>query len=237
MISQTDIELFDDYANNELSEVEKKAFDTRLITDDKFKADYYKYLVGVQVVRLAGVKRDLEFMNASHHESKVVRLKRFVWIPLAASLLLAIFSWFFWNRTPDSMAENLFRDYYRPYPNILAFRGAENELSKAMEAYSKENFGEAESLLKRVHSSNDTVLFYLAICKLSLSQIDSSLLFFKRINSNSVFKEQVNWYRGLAFLRKGNDRLTIESFEKIKSEQFQYVESREIIEKIQKRID
>jgi hypothetical protein len=233
MIPKVDIELFDRHKHGMLSVDEKSIFESRLQNDDSFRNDYYNFSVAVDAIKVAGVKRDLEKIHDSQDGSKIYIFKKTVWIPMAASLMLATVSLFFLNRNSANLSEELFNDYYKPYPNVAAFRGSSDNLSNAFEEYSKNNFNKAEVLFRGI--SNDTALFYRGICKLSLNQADSALMLFEQIPDMSIFNQQINWYRGLAFLRRGNYQSAINMLKSVDKGQYKYAEAEKILSEISER--
>lgn len=234
MIPQGDIELFDRYKQGMLSIDDKSIFESRLQSDDNFRNDYHNYRVAVDAIKVAGIKRDLEKILDSQNRSRIYILKKSFWIPMAASLLLATVSLFFLNRNSTNLTEELFNDYYKPYPNVAAFRGISTNLSIAFEEYSKNDFNKAEELFGKI--SSDTALFYRGICLLSLNQADSSLIVLERIPTSSIFNQQVNWYSGLAFLKNGNYQSAASRLRRIDKGQFKYAEAEKILSKISKKV-
>ncbi|MFM7431093.1 MAG: hypothetical protein ACKO1F_14510 [Flammeovirgaceae bacterium] len=233
MIPQGDIELFDRYKQGVLSIDDKSIFESRLQSDDNFRNDYHNYRVAVDAIKVAGIKRDLERIQDLENRGEIYILKKTFWIPMAASLLLATVSLFFLNRNSTNLTEELFNDYYKPYPNVAAFRGISTNLSIAFEEYSKQDFVKAETLFRKI--SNDTALFYRGICKLSLNQADSSLILFDQIPNSSIFNQQVNWYSGLAFLMKGNYQSARNRLRKIQKGQYKYSATEKILSEISEK--
>lgn len=233
MIPHVDIELFDRHKHGMLLVDEKNIFETHLQNDDSFRNDYFNYSVAVDAIKVAGIKRDLERIQDLENRGGIYILKKTFWIPMAASLLLVTVSLFFLNRNSASLAERLFSDYYKPYPNVAAFRGSSTNLSIAFEEYSKNDFRRAEELFGKI--SNDTALFYRGICKLSLNQADSSLILFDRIPNSSIFNQQVNWYSGLAFLMKGNYQSASNRLRKIRKGQYKFSDTEKILSEISEK--
>lgn len=232
MMTPETIELFDGFLHNDLSKLERENFEQRLKLDIGFKAEYEDYLKGVEIVELIGIRKDLNYIFEESKKQNFLA-KRIVWMPMAATLLLAALSLVFWNKLSMDSNQTLFLTYYQPYPNIIASRGIADNVELALQSYSENDFSKAEQLLGNLPIVNDTILFYQGLCRLSLNQADSSLVLFRQLKESSVFYQQISWYSAMAFLLKGDSRAAHISLKSINEGQFKYVESREVLEKIE----
>ncbi|WP_371193472.1 anti-sigma factor [Glaciecola sp. SC05] len=103
-MKKSDIAMFSAFLDNELSEIERKQFEKRLSTDEKFAIEFANFSQNDQAVRQAFSIIDdkpvpnsiLEMLgepeqNAVEHNTNVVELKswrRSIWLPVAASFLV-----------------------------------------------------------------------------------------------------------------------------------------------------
>jgi hypothetical protein len=225
-LNEDKVELFDGYLNKILPEDEHKHFENRLKNDEDFRSEFDEYLESTKAIKLIALREELGHI-IDINESKNNRFRRsLVWVPIAASLLFLIF--YFWPNANKS-SKDLFLTYYRPYPNVITTRSEPNRLTKALQAYTINDYNNAILLFNEISPATDTTLFYRGISYLSMAKPDSSLVYFSRVTPNSAFHQQVNWYMAMAFLLN-NDRSSATLYlEKIKSDQFNSKDAQKIL--------
>jgi hypothetical protein len=141
------------------------------------------------------------------YNAGIRRPNRYYWYySSAASLLLIILSYFIFFSTGHN--EELFSEYYKPYPNVIPMvrgEGVDFDLKAAMVLYNSNNFSRAVVEFDKVLSidpDNETAEFYKAVSLLSLEEYNLSAALLKGIidKPKAAFKDQAEWYAGLAFI-------------------------------------
>jgi hypothetical protein len=226
-------ELFDLYHFGNMSTPERNAFEEKLRTDSSFQEEYTTYLKSVEMINLLGVRNDIEKIIKAGSPPRKLYAHRTVWLSIAASLALIVVVVLFKNRSQGDSTASLANSYYQPYPDLVATRGTATALSAALEVYSKGDYGQALQLLKK-NTSSDTTIFYSGICYISLSKPDSALYMFDKLTSQSLFYSQTSWYSAIALLLKGDSETAADRLRQIKSQQFRYAESQELLRKLER---
>ena len=231
-MEEKDLDLIEQYLNQELSEDELAVVEKRLEEDEEFrqaKLESEDLIAGIQS---ASRKEVLEKLKAIEEqlpeviiETKTVPLLRrpFVY-GLAASFSILILSvYFFLGKEPGNY-ETLFQDHFEVYPNIVAptVRSTETEKSEkefAYYTYDLGNYEKAIELLKEVSSKEDegASMLYLGMCYLMIGDNDNAIGSFQAYKDSEfeLFLPQVNWFLGLTYVRKGEVDKAKEVWEEI----------------------
>lgn len=134
-------------------------------------------------------------------------LRRFKFYISAAALFLiacsAVLIFF-----GESNSIKLFKEYYKPYPNIIPMvRGSESDfdLRAAMVLYNSGNYEQAIIEFDKILSSgveNESALFYEGVSFLSLGKGDKAQSVFQKVINidNGKLKDQAEWYLALSYL-------------------------------------
>ena len=156
-----------------------------------------------------------ERFRVLEQQTKPVR-KLTPWYYVAASILiLCVAGWLFFKNQAPVGPEELYAQYMEPYPNVVTplVRGeftVDKKTAEAFELYDNEAYNEAAALLEELHNANpnEQITFYLAICHLMLNNHKEAISLLETRewqNTSMPSSTVVNWYLGLAFLKK-NDR-------------------------------
>ncbi|HSD64999.1 MAG TPA: hypothetical protein VLB50_14445, partial [Ignavibacteriaceae bacterium] len=134
-------------------------------------------------------------------------LRRFKFYIAAAALFLvacsAVLIFF-----GESNSIKLFKEYYKPYPNIIPMvRGSESDfdLRAAMVLYNSGNYEQAVIEFDKILSSgvkNESAVFYEGVSFLSLGNGDKAESAFEKVINigDSKLKDQAEWYLALSYL-------------------------------------
>lgn len=234
MNTEEKINLFEAYVKSNLTEAEQAEFELQLKKDREISEEFDIYLQSLRAIEIAGLHQDIQLILQPQTTNTRLMPGKLVWVSLAASLLLAVLSIFVIRESNSVSSSDLFVRYYQPYPNIHSFRGAGDPKTGAWEAYSKREYQKSFYLLDKWTPKTDTILFYMAMCKLSLNEPDESIKLLSQIEKQSVFIEQANWYLAMAYLNDGNLNATRESLKRIRKGEFKFAESRKILDAIKK---
>lgn len=133
----------------------------------------------------------------------------------------------------ESNSVKLFKEYYKPYPNIIPMvRGSESDfdLRAAMVLYNSGNYEEAVIEFDKILSSgveNESALFYEGVSFLSLGNGDKAESAFEKVINigASKLKDQAEWYLALSYLLEEKKENAESLLTKIISEQNYYSSS------------
>jgi hypothetical protein len=180
------------------------------------------------VDNLAGLPEAAYHIDSLEQEIKIkynsgsaVSNRSYWYYSAAASFFLILFTYLVFFST--SRNEELFADYYKPYPNVIPMvrgEGIDFDLKAAMVLYNSNNFGRAVVEFDKVLSidpDNETAEFYKAVSLLSLEEYSLSISLLKRImdNPEAVFMDQAEWYAGLAYIAINDETAADSLFQRI----------------------
>jgi TolA-binding protein len=131
---------------------------------------------------------------------------------LAAASIAGIF-FLYRSLVPSSDPDSLYKSYYAPFEAVSAVTrgtaGQEAEsFSDALECYKNGDFTCADKGFAGAFisdSSNIGIRFYLGLTKMALADYSRAIgLLEGVVKSNAIFREEAEWYLGLAYVKTGN---------------------------------
>lgn len=200
-----EIELFDKYIANTLSETEKEQFEERLATDTSFEENFMLHKKSVKSVRHILFREDvlsvMQEEELSHEDNP--RPKLHMYIAAAVSLVLASSIAIFYLNTSST---NAYDELYKPYPNIVRMRATDpGTLTDALDQYARGNFGVSLKLFSAIPNKTDTILFYQGLSQMSIDSMTQAITTLKSIPiEQTIFTDQIHWYLGLAYFKTGD---------------------------------
>lgn len=207
--------LFEKYLNNELESSEKVSFEKQLKTDDSFKQEFqiYKALESSLAstyeneVEEEALRNTLTALGATHikeppkKETKVIFLKRYRKLMVAASIALLIGFFIFKDGNP------VYSDFSSHAPLELVVRSGNNDLFiNAEKAFNTKNYEEALKQLTEISELNTgdaEIEMYIGICQLELNNyVEADAIFNALSLGTSSFATTAIWYKALSFLKQ-----------------------------------
>ncbi|MGK0365532.1 MAG: hypothetical protein ACI85O_002598 [Saprospiraceae bacterium] len=208
-ISKNDIDLIDKFLRNGLSQTELALFSERMEKEEfkeevAFKQDVKK---AVKQVGRRDMKAELQQLEKSNKPKKEARTVSFKpWLLAAASVLLLILT-FFWFNSQKPTSSELFAEYYVPYPNVITEpivkgKSANDDLSRALQQYELKNYEAAKTLFDQLPDT-DSLLFYHGVTAIGLNDFALAKTLFEEVltTENSSFKTPSLYYLGLNSLQ------------------------------------
>lgn len=219
---------FDKFLNNELTETEKISFEERLNSDADFKQEFeiYKALETSLSSKFENEEAEKELRNTltelgstyikdkiqtetktitktKTSETKIISLKRYRNLMIAASIALLIGFFIFKNGKP------VYSDFSKHNSLELVVRGDNNEtINKAEEAFNNKNYKTAFAQLTILEEQlpNDVeIQLYKGICLTEMDQFSQAETIFNSISEgDSAFKYKATWYKALNLLKQEN---------------------------------
>lgn len=237
---------FDKFLNNELTETEKISFEERLNSDADFKQEFeiYKALETSLSSKFKNEEEEKELRNTLTQlgsryikeetvkkETKVISLKRYRNLMVAASIALLIGFFIFKNGNP------IYSDFSKHHSLELVVRGDNNEaITKAEEAFNTKNYKTAFAQLTILEEQlpNDVeIQLYKGICLIEMDQFSQAETIFNTIsNGNSAFKNKATWYKALNLLKQEKFEACKEVLKTIPESSEEYEQVRKLLKKL-----
>ena len=201
-------QLIANYFSGQLSEAERKQFDTFLESDTDFRNEFeFQKSVEQAVISREHVKLKGQLQAVENNINKTKTLK--TWWLVAASIAILIVSGLYFYKT-DYSNKALFANYYQTPKNIVhpivRNGNQQDDLTNAFIAYQKEDYSTAQKLFSSLYDTKQEsfLLFYEGIALMELSQTDLAIQTLEEhIKYNDVVSHKTNWYLALAYLKKG----------------------------------
>ncbi len=218
------LDIFEEYSKGTLTEKEQESFKLRLESDQEFLSAYqeYKYLRdGINYSIMKTLKEELQALEATlpdvalEPDTKLVleqlptSNQSTIWKAAAVFIAVAISAGvlIFQLQSPSS-PQDLFSQYYEPYPNnyVSAQRGDDvsaNALVQSFQAYDADNFEAAISGFESILNQQEEplVLFYLGSAQLHEGRGAAAIATFTRfLDISNELQEEARWYLALSYL-------------------------------------
>jgi hypothetical protein len=244
MKEEQDIELIELYIQNKLDKSERERVDERLKTENDFLELFKDVEILLKGVRSATRKELADELKGIENnippETKMVSINRTYWIGAAAAVtLIAVF--FIWKALSVSPGEQLFAEYYEPYPNVLqsAVRGDNDisELADALQSYEEKDYKAAIEKLEAVEVKDFGVFFYLGSSYLAIKDGKKAVSNFEKcLQPQNRLSAQAEWYQALGYLVANDLGSSVQVLKSITSKQNSYsARAEEILTKLQEQ--
>lgn len=234
-INEQDIELFESYLSDLLTDEERASFEIRLTTDESFAYAFQLYKSSVKATKITAFMDDVKAVVEQKKSEGKNQSKNRIWLVVAASVSVIVMTYFIFF-LPNYNKQLSFDELYKPYPNILQMRSDDtSKLNNALEYYSKGRYEEAFSKLSEISPKSDTVYFYMGLSTMSLQNFDEAIQDFSQINiNNSAFRNQLYWYQALIYLKKGDKEQVKNNLQRIDQKSRFYDQARQLIMQLSK---
>jgi len=198
-----------------------QSFIKQMLTNRK-KNDYAKKLEN---------EHGVFWVNPQKVQKTPQRSRMVVLSGLAASLAILISSIMVFNlfNSNVELANQLIENDYFIHPGIEKGKTLPDSEMRilAITAYGHRNFKEAAQLFSSIKSKSADDQFFSALSFLYDEQYKESIEAFRV--SNSVFREEVNWYLSLAYILSGDTEKALEILHKIKPREWNYLKAQKLL--------
>lgn len=241
------------YLTDTLTASERTAFEAALAQNPDLQAELDLHrevsetLQGdaIHDFRTALNEVDQEWQEPETQDSgKVFKLPFRRLAAIAASILLAVSAWIYFNA--DVSNEQLFASNFEPYKMVLNQRSMipnpeteylKVDLTKAVSAYESKNFEQAAQLflaLDPASPESDLYQLYGGISKLANQETSAAIRVFERLHQNAspLIIEQCRWYLSMAYLQKGNTESVKNILQQIPDGSFKSKEAKALLSKL-----
>ena len=151
-----------------------------------------------------------------------------------ASIIIIIISISLFTLFSKKSNEQLFNDFFTPYPDIITEKGEANDnlLENAMYYYNSGNYMMVVEMLDSRIDNNATdylLSFYFGISCLKTNKTDEAIEAFRNIivNNRKPIIYQSTWYLALAYLKNNETEKAINSLEALSELETSYAEKAE----------
>lgn len=208
---EKDVELFEDYLSNMLSETEKTAFEVRLNSETDLKKDFeaYKSTSAMLAQKFDDADRNafketLSRQSDAYFKPKEATKKSFSLYKYAAVavLFISVLGFYLMNS-----GNPVYADYANIDSISLTQRSSANELvQKAEDAFNASAYEEASVHLKELiaqDTDNQELQLYLGIASIETNDYDAAFDNLQIVaGGNSVYKYEAQWYIALSYLKQ-----------------------------------
>lgn len=213
------LETIDRYLTDSMETGERTAFEAQMASDKNLAALVNEMQQLVSAVETVALREQLEeFHNsiAQPADDKIKPLypashnKRSMrWIYSAAALVLVLLGIFYFTNL-DSPSERIFARNFVPDPGLPTTMSTSSEYDffDAMVNYKREEYALAidkwEKLLA-TKPENDSLNYFLGVSYLALEDAETAQQYLDKLQAQteSIFSEDVIYYRALALIKKG----------------------------------
>lgn len=210
-------ELIDKYFEGSLNETDLIEFNERLLRDVNFAQEVEfrkKIQAAIHLNERAALKTKLQ--KFEHQETKVaVMPKRSAWFVAAAFAL--IIAGTIWILFPKPDAQELYRVYYEPYPNIVAPVTRSTTVKDSITQYAfilydAGNYSDAALIFQKIYANSKApfALMYLGICNLQTEKTTAAITILKTAASEkNEYAFIAKWYLAMAYLKNDEPLLAL----------------------------
>lgn len=192
-ISEENIDLFEAYLSDSLSEKEVLEFEARLSYDSDFREQFENYRQiesGIKQHYRNQIKSKFNELDEKLDNRNINKTQSLKWwvISGAAAIIIMLISIVYLNQCNASFEEDnltLAKEYW-PYDEGLPVKmSVKGKFDNAMNAFKLENWEQAELLLLKIDS--DTSDYFLGIINYQQKEYQQSKSYFKKVTNGSIY--------------------------------------------------
>ena len=238
---------FESYLKNELTEIEKIAFEEKLQSDADFKQEFeiYKALEtslsskfkneeSEQELRKTLTNLGTQFIKeevSTKKKSKVISLFNYKKLMVAASIAILISFFIFKNGNP------VYSDFANHTNLEFTVRGDNNQtITNAETAFNAKNYKTAFAQLTVLEAQfpNDIeIQLYKGICLLEMDKFSQAETIFETISKgNSAFLTKATWYKALSYLKQEQFEACKNTLKTIPESAEEYTQAKKLLRKL-----
>lgn len=201
---------FENYFSNEMSQEEKLEFENQLQNDIELREKFELYKETTQFLatkfdsETAAFKENLKsiskenFTEKEAKKSKVIAFKPFYYA-VAASVVLALGTWFMMQGTPE------YSDFNQHENAFFVERSVgDTNLNEAQKAFNDKDYKKTVLAFEKVQNlTNPELQYFYAIALIETNDFTKAEILLNTIKSgSSVYKEKAVWYLALSNLKQ-----------------------------------
>jgi TolA-binding protein len=257
-------EVIRNYIEGQLSDIDRRVFDNLIATDAELAAEVqlfrdlktvsqHKDLFDLkQKLRETVANTPIEPDFSANFDTDttdtegakaIPKIGRQTWWIVLAMGIIAILAAFFWfNANETKRIQNIAQQFdIQPFETIIHFDSTDTRpLARALQAYNRKDYTEAETLLMlhlKSNSNDADAAFYLGMCQALTGHFElASATFEQTIKAtNSSLKIPAQWYLALCYLHLGEANKAHALLNTLKTDALFGEKTRQILTTLDKR--
>ena len=243
--TERDISLVEKYFDAELNAEELKHFNSRVENDASFKALFHREKIIIGAIRNQGLIDNLHYLksieekiqgNQSHPIATGIK----GWYYYAAAAVVALLIAVTFLLPGKQNTDELFADYFSPYPNVVEpiVRGNDlaTERAAAFQAYEQKDYRNAAAGFEELLDNKEEpgILLLLGNSNLMLNKSNEAREnFLTLINKYDDFDLQAKWFLSLSYLKSGDTDNARKILKELGETEVSYAsKAKELLEKV-----
>lgn len=226
--------LIDKYLNGELSDTELTDFENQLIKDKEFAREvethrdvnsFIKKKAKMEEFKNTVSEAANDYFNEQNPSQKKTLRISWAYKAAAAVLILIATSMGLYLLLKPASPENLYAQYYQPYPTDVFTRSDntnKNDFILALQQFQQKNYKKALEIFSIIPESDSlqvTIAFYCGLSYLETGNNESAIICLQKATtdeSNALYTV-ARWYLSLAYLKNNETDKAVPILEKIKA--------------------
>lgn len=137
------------------------------------------------------------------------------WWLILITIVALLLAYLLWQTQRKPSAERIYATYFQPYDNVIisTVRQGQNstippQVIEAFQSYEAGNYSAALTAFNQLNEEQQTLnyQFYKALTLMALDDTTTAIPIFENLikDTDTQFREHVQWYLALAYLQEGN---------------------------------
>lgn len=209
----------EEYLNGQMDAADKAAFEKQLASDESLKAEVEKHRMLKEALgdadliafreKLGRVGKEWRDETAEPDHRTFNYQLIFKYAAAFSLLIVSVFAII--SFLPNDQSDQLFQDYFAPYPLESSLRGAEesSDLIVVKQQYKNGNYTDVITDLERLsayYEDDHSLKLYLASCYLEQAQIHEAKRVLLQIPINDHYRSKAEWFLALIGIKEGKQQ-------------------------------
>ncbi len=211
------IDSFEKYLADELSQKEVLEFDARLAYDSEFRNEFEQYQAieqGIKTHYRNKLKSKFENIDSALDQKRIKQQKIKKQLLFSTSFAaLLIIGCVILLRLQTSSSTEIAQKYWTEEPGLPVKMGTKGKYDDAMNAYKLGELDKASILLKNIQS--DTSYYFQGIVAYEMDNTFDAKRYLKRIQESSVYYQKAQFRLGLVLISEGDLKTSKKIFEEL----------------------
>lgn len=226
--NDSDIDLLERYASDELSDAERQALEEKIASNPEFAEEAAKVAEAISAMKAKARAEEKEKLRALWQASqetsdktavRPLRRRRF-WGIAASVILIAAVGFALLKYNSDSPKTALYHSLYQPLAATPVVRDLDQSYAQGMKAYREGDYDLAAQKFKLdlgADSLDADRYLYLGNCALNTEDFALALEYFDQAKTKGTagHRDHAEWFGSLAHLRLGEKDMTRQIWEEI----------------------
>lgn len=245
-IIEADVDLIDQYINQELNEDQKTEFHHRLNDDSEFR-EQFDFISNIRLsIRESAKSEKLNMLktiekedfsgdldefketnNQVNRKSKIIKLRKTIY-SIASVAAIGLVLVFLLPQLSEDNSKLILNENFEPYPSHVIKRSVNRNMTRTKENaykyYSIEAYTKAIPLLQELYENGDNnSAIYLASAYIGNQRYDKAESLLNKLSPNEQYDQNViNWYLSLSYIGQDKRKNAIEKIKTLSNTENQY---------------